>query len=142
MKRISSISTLILVLFIPVFWFVLFLSIGLGILLTDADEFSFMNPGLFRGIYWLVFIFFGVLIYFTLLRLKRVELDEEYVYITNYFKTIRIPLKEVHSIRSKSLLFRHLVRMELHYKSYFGRYIYFISDAEHIEYFQQKIFQE
>lgn len=76
---------------------------------------------------------------FTLIRLRRFEEEGNVVHIVNYFKTIRIHIREVHGGRSKTLLFRHLVRMELNYKSYFGKYIYFISDTEHIEYFQKKL---
>jgi len=131
MKRISSASTLIWVLFFPVTWFVLFFSFGLGISLTNGEEFSFMDANLFRMIYWLVFCIFGGIIYFSVLKLRRVEVDQDYIYVTNYFKTMKLSKAQVKNLSSKTLPFRLLVKMELHHKSYFGTKIYFICDNDH-----------
>ncbi|MBK9272130.1 MAG: hypothetical protein IPM48_11085 [Saprospiraceae bacterium] len=139
MKRISSASTLIWALFIPVSWFVLFFSFGLGITLTDGDEFSFMDANLFRGIYWILFLFFGTLIYFSFFRLRRVELDADFVYVTNYFKTIRIPRDQIKSLLSKKLPFRLLIKMSLYHRSYFGQHIYFICDNDHYLYLRREL---
>jgi energy-coupling factor transporter transmembrane protein EcfT len=142
MKRISSTSTLFFVLFVPVFWFVLFGSLGIGLLLTDSDEFSLMNGGLLKLVYWILFVFFALLIRFTLLRLKRVEMDGEYVYITNYFKTIRVPRSEIGGLSAKYIPMRLLARLTLSYKSYFGDTIYFICDQEHFDWMKAELKSE
>lgn len=139
MKRISSTATLFFVVFMPVFWFVLFGSLGIGLLLTDSDEFSLMNGGLLKAVYWSLFLGFALLIRFTVLRLKRVEMDGEYVYITNYFKTIRVARSEITGLRAKYIPLRLLARLSLSYKSYFGRNIYFICDQEHFDWMKTEL---
>ncbi|MEM8525754.1 MAG: hypothetical protein AAGG68_14020 [Bacteroidota bacterium] len=100
MTRLSSNWTLFYKFFIPTFWTVL---IGACVVATWV-----MKISLFPGVSYLVFgigltaIYTLVLLamYLFTLRLKRVEIDENYVYITNYFKNYRYPHQDIDFIKS------------------------------------------
>lgn len=130
MIRISSASTIILALFIPVFWLVFFGSLSLGLLITAPDDLPFSFNGLLKWIILGFFLIFSTVIYFTLFKLKRVDADHEFVYVSNYFKTVRIPIDQISELTCKSLSFRQLAKMQLNFKGIFGSKIYFITDSE------------
>ena len=65
--------------------------------------------------------------YLTLFNLKRIEFDEEYFYITNYFKTIKVPLQAIEGIylRPLPIIFS---KVKLINKSTLGKNFLFIPD--------------
>ena len=89
LRRISSSATLGLKLFIPVFWTVFFGAFTIAVLISGVGKSPlFGNPMFKLGV--VLFFLIGVAIqYFTVMQLKRVELDADHVYVTNYFKSYR-----------------------------------------------------
>ena len=124
MNRISSNATLFFVIFLPTFWLVFFGSLGLGLWMSSAEDIS---------------LGFGTIIYFTLLRLKRIEIDSNYLYITNYLKTIKVPFSEVNDLHVKSLFFRSVGRITFNYKTFFGKKIYFLCNSEHYDFLRAQV---
>jgi hypothetical protein len=130
MHRISSNLTLFLKIFIPTFWSVLFGAFTIAFLFGQAEGPYFIKNISFRlawlGVYLLIlFIFF-----LTVWKLKRVELDELFLYATDYFKTARYPFHSIAAIHSQKLPFFYLGRIELHTPGIFGKNIYFIQSRE------------
>lgn len=140
MKRISSASTIILSLFIPVFWFVFFGSFTAGILFSDSAELPFSFNGALKWIVPSFFILFTVLFYFTLVQLKRVDIDEHFLYVSNYFITVRIPFDQIKALSCKSVFFRQLGKITLVNKGRFGSRILFIAESEKYNILQSILF--
>ncbi len=130
MIRISSAATIILALFLPVFWFVFFGSISIGLLISSPEDLPFSFNGLLKWIILGFFLIFSTAIYFTLFKLRRVDADHDFVYVSNYFKTVRIPIDQITELTCKSLSFRQLAKMQLNFKGMFGSKIYFITDSD------------
>ncbi len=120
-QRISSNATLALNIFFPVFWIVFFGSLTVAL---------FLSPGLATGpLKWAMLAIFlsgVVILYFTLLKLKRVELDETHVYVSNYFKTYRYTYASVESLGISEFLFLSVGILRLRQAGRFGRRITFV----------------
>jgi hypothetical protein len=133
-QRISSNLTLFLKIFIPTFWFVFYGAIVIASFLSPAIA---TNAGLKYGI--LVFYLSGsVVIYFTLLNLKRVEYDDHFLYVTNYFKTVRIPWHNVKGFKEKKILFIPLGSFTFNTSITFGKRIHFLESPSLIKLFKEE----
>ena len=122
--RVSSSSTLFLKIFLPTVWIVFFGAFTLFIIFGAGRNFPDI-PGIRIGA--VLFYAAGLLLlYFTLLRLKRVEMDDDHVYVTNYFKTYRYTFQSVTRIQEIDMLLLTLVILTLAEKGAFGRKIAFV----------------
>ena len=73
-----------------------------------------------------VFITGTLFLAFTLMRLKRIEVGQEGVYVTNYFKNVRYPFSEIDGITTTSLVLFSVGTLHLKGKGSFGKSITFI----------------
>lgn len=138
MQRLSSNLTLLLKVVLPVSWVSFFGLFGLVIFLLDPMDEPFLTSTPFRAIYLAWFLLFAILIYFTLFQLKRVEEEDENIYMTNYFKTIKFPVKNIKKISVMNLGIIKIARMHLHQKGLFGSKIPFITKWSNFETFKNK----
>lgn len=139
MIRLSSSLTLGLALFVPVFWFVFFGSMTVFILATADEDIPVSNPGVFKTVLLICFLIFALLIYKTLMKLKRVEIEDQQLFVTNYFKTITFPIQHVIKIKEQKILGMTLVTMTIGYKTYFGKKIRFITDQYKSDILRQQL---
>ena len=121
MQRVSSSATLILKFFIPTFWIVFFGMLTISLWFVEFDFYGripklYMQLGM-TTIYLLVVL----LLWKTIMGLKRVEMDENYVYSTNYFKTFRYPYKSIEKVSQKNYLFFRTLSFYLNDKGSFGK---------------------
>jgi hypothetical protein len=127
MQRLSTNYTLFLKFFIPIFWLVFFGLFLLAMFTFGKDLAGFFQQPLFQ-IGAILFYLSGLaLFYFTLLSIKRVEADEHFVYVTNYFKTFRYPWHNVASIEESSFLSFKTVTITLKEAGQFGPNIRFVA---------------
>ena len=127
MQRVSSQFTIVLRIVIPTVWFTTILSIV--ILLGWAVRGKaglFANPFIWIGLL-LILISGYALIKFFLWRFYRVDLDRQYVYVSNYFKTYRYPYSEIESIANSKTLPGRVFLITLKSKGSFGNKIYFLA---------------
>jgi hypothetical protein len=120
MQRISSNLTLFYKFFIPTFvWTILgaFTVVVLNLAAVKTTT-RLLVLGIFLGMV--------ALLYFTVLRLKRVEIDEEYLYVTNYFKHVRYPLQNVEKIVERDFIIIRTATVHLHRAGSFGKTMTFI----------------
>ena len=68
----------------------------------------------------------SVRIYWEALKLKRVRVDDGYLYVSNYLKEISIPLSEISEVRSNGWPSHQHVRIQLRSPSEFGDKIFFM----------------
>lgn len=137
MIRISSSLTLGLSIFIPVFWFVFFGCFTLFIFFVENDDLPFSNPSLFRLVFLFSFLVFGFFIYHGLTKLKRVEIDEDFIYITNYFKTIKYPISMIDQIKEVSVFGFLRIKLILNSTTLFGKKIRFICNVDKYDLFKE-----
>ena len=124
-KRISSSLTLFFRIFVPVFWTVFFGALTIGLLVTS--QLPPVLDNLYFRIGVVVFYLSGLIIlYFTVLRLKRVEIDPQYVYVTNYLKTYRYPFHNIESVQEYNLILFYLATIRFKEKGSFGKKIHFL----------------
>ncbi len=125
MKHISSSATLFLKLILPTVYVVFFGMFLISLFVTDLQYIGPFSIGVWR-LGSLVLLLIGIgLIYGTLFQLKRVELDEQYIYATDYFKTYRYPYHHVEKIVAKPVLFFPVYQIHLQEAGAFGRKISF-----------------
>ena len=127
MYKISSNFTIFWKIFFPVFFLTLLYLLGFVMLFAENDAFFLFSSITAKIVYWIVMVIILIIFYFTILNIKRVEFDEQFFYVTNFFKTIRIPVEGVENIKLYSIpiLFS---RINLTNKSTFGKRITFIPD--------------
>ncbi len=138
MQRISSNSTLFLKIFLPTFWIVFFGIFTIAV--SQLDNNYFNGASAFSVKLFLVSFFLvgTALLYFTLMRLKRVELDDLYVYASNYFKTYRYPYHNVEKITERNMLLFHILSVHLKTPGKFGGKITFLLDEQMLRAFLEK----
>ncbi len=135
MRQLSSSWTLILRIFLPTIWLAFFGTFFLTLMFTNRTDMGSFSTSYFKmGLLAFVVIFL-VVFYNTLFRLKRVDADKEFLYVTNYFKNVRYPHADVDKIElSKGFLF-HYGTMFLKGKGSFGDKIIFIVSRKRLELF-------
>ena len=108
--RLSSNWTLILKVFIPITWFTFFLSFLLSSWIANPIEVPQITSFNFR-IGLIVFILGGILFFwFTFFRLKRVDANAEFIFVSNYFKTYRYTIESIESF----VIYDHLLFKGIH----------------------------
>ena len=126
MQRVSSSATILLKFFLPTFWIVFFGAFTLTVFLAGHDHYGNI-PASYLQIGSLLFFVLGVAgLYWAVIRLKRVEMDEEFVYVTNYFKTFRYPYHNVKKMEESDYLFFRSMHLHFHQPGSFGKKVTFI----------------
>lgn len=127
MIRLSSNSTMFLRFFVPIVWIVFFGAIAMAMVFHRGfqNALAEIHSALVPGLIALYLLTVGALA-LTLMRLKRIECDELFLYASNYFKTARYPYHQIKDIREQSFFGVPLVDVELKQKGVFGRRFFFI----------------
>lgn len=127
MNRVSSQLTIVLRIVIPTVWFTAILSTL--VMLTWAVRGKaglFSNPYIWLGVILIIatgYAFIRLLLW----RVYRVDMDSEYLYVTNYFKTYKYPYSEVDTIQDAGILKGRIFRITLKAKGSFGQKLYFVA---------------
>ncbi len=126
MNRLSSNWTLVLKIFIPVFWLVFFGALTVAAFVSNPIEAPQFTTKGFKIEMLIVIISGFFFFFFTFFRLKRVDTDGENIFVSNYFKTYKYPAKNIEKI----IIYNHLILKvaHLHFtgKSSFGKKILFV----------------
>ncbi len=133
--QLSSNSTLFYRLFVPTLWLGFFVAFFLSVLFADKSDIGGLG---INGLKWglLAFIVTFIFVFkYTLWKLLRVDTDLEYVYVTNFFRTVRYPLLDVEKIEiSKGFIYNYGV-LNLRGAGYFGKKLNFIASKPRVEKF-------
>ncbi len=135
MQRVSTNLTLFYKFFIPVFWIIFF-----GAFTTASffygEEMSSGIPVRSFQIGTVLFFLSGALVLaLTLMRLKRVEMNQDFVYVTDYFRNFRYPWHNIEQINEVRFLFLNLVTIRLKTPGTFGKRITFIASKSGLKNF-------
>ena len=136
MVRLSSNLTLFFKLFIPTGWVSFFGLFTLVIFVVDTTDKPLLASTVFRLSFLAFFLIFFAIIYFTIFQLKRVEHKEGDIYVTDYFKTIKLPIENIHRISTLNLIIFKVVWFHLKTKGVFGKRIPFIAKKSNFKSFE------
>jgi len=138
MQNISSNLTLLLKIFIPTFWITFFGAFTIASLITPNLELGFTSTFIFR-IGLTIFVLIGTsILYFTFIQLKRVDMDDEFMYVSNYFKTYRYSYPSIEKIKERDFLLFHTIHVHFKEKGEFGKKIVFLSRSDKLNRFLRK----
>jgi hypothetical protein len=135
--RISSNATLFFTLFVPTFWMAFFGIFSITVFVSNLEYYGSI-PGVYMR--WGTFLFYALgalLLYFTLMQLKRVEISTEHLYLTNYFKHRRYILADIAQIRTRDFGLFKLGTIDLKAPGSFGRRIRFLVSHKYFDSFWQ-----
>jgi hypothetical protein len=135
MVHVSSNLTLVFRIFIPTFWLAFFGLFTIAVFVLDTSYFGNIPAFLFRVGTVAFYIIGSFLIYFSLLKLKRVEMDEWFVFATNYFKTYKYPWHNVERLEERDLIIFQLVTVHLKEPGSFGKRLLFLASRKRFRLF-------
>ncbi len=134
MHNVSSQLTLFFKVFVPTIWISFFCTIGGFLLLSEAGQANNMSMtfgATLFGTIVLSFLLIGIgLLYFFLMRLKRVEFDNNFLYATNYIKHYRYPFHNIDYIEVKRFLLWRPTRVVLKTPGKFGKRFTFLANNQ------------
>jgi len=127
MQQVSTSLTLFLKIFFPVFWIVFFAAFTFAVWDLDRGSFGGIPIGSFRiGVS--IFLLIGIaLLYWSVMRLKRVEMDDKYVYVTNYFKNFKYPWHNISKLEERDFIVFRTIHLRLKEPGEFGKRITFVA---------------
>lgn len=124
--NISSGLTLFVKFILPIMSLGVFLPFMLFLFTADSVNYSGSLPlALVRLLIISFLISMGLILRFTLMRLMRVEVDAEHVYVSNYFKTVRYTFDSIETIDDQIILLFRVPVVRLKAAGIFGKNIYF-----------------
>ena len=121
MNRLSSNITLILSIFFPISWFVFFGAFLMAIWIIDPEDIVSIEAN-----------------YNVFCKYKRVEYDHEFVYLTNYIKTVKTPYSQIEKISSNKIFGFLNLKIYLKHKGVFGSKIKCISRPHYFADFENR----
>ncbi|MEM7102204.1 MAG: hypothetical protein AAF502_03660 [Bacteroidota bacterium] len=131
MENVSSSSTLFLKFFFPTIWIVFFGTITLFLFLqTGVDTADVVRPSASKvaKLGMLTIFILGILfLYYFFMRLKRVDMDEHFIYVTNYFKVYKYPYSNISHIEKQRFLLWRPTRIYFVEAGSFGNHITFLA---------------
>lgn len=124
MIRLSSGWTLLLRLFLPVFYLVFMGALTAATIIQGSEVSPVFGTWIYR-LSMIGLLTLGILtIRFTVWRLLRLDASSTHFFITNYFKTFRYSMESIQSIRPFNVLFWHFIKIKLKEKGSFGQHLY------------------
>ncbi len=126
MQRVSTNLTLFYKIFLPTFWFVFFGIFTLAVFFAGMSYYGYIPAGVMKIILLTFLVPGGALLYWKFMRLKRVEMDENYLYVSNYFKTFRYSFQSVEKLEKVKSFLNNYIRIHLKESGHFGKEILFI----------------
>ncbi len=136
MQHVSSSLTLFLKFAFPIGWIIFFGAMTVALWLTDqVNVVAGLPIESFRIILTVAFMIGVLLLYWSVMRIKRVEMDKDFFYVTNYFKNVRYPYHQIEKIKEKDYLFFRTVHIYLKKSASFGKRITFVASRDRFNIF-------
>ncbi len=122
MQRISSNLTIFYKLFLPTFWFIFMGCLTAFVVFSDSQTTPLFPDFNSKMIFLGLFVLFGILIYFSIFQLKRMDANASGFFISNYFKTYKYSFADVEDIKYLDLPFFKLMRIKMKGKTAMGKH--------------------
>lgn len=138
MQRLSSNATLFLKIFLPVFWTTVIVLCNLVLWLGPQHYFGGLPLESLRWAFVLLLITGATTFWLLFWPLKRVEANEEYVYVSNYFKTARYRWdQDIAAFTEHSFLFLRFAVLQMKGRGTFGSSVRFVVSRKLLEDFRE-----
>lgn len=124
--RVSSNLTLILKIFFPTLWIAFFGLLTIAIFFSSGEDNLLFADWTFKLSVLGFFLLFLVIIYFTIMKLLRVEFAEKTFSASNYFKTYQYKYEDIDEIVEYDILIKTIVRIKMKGMTKHGRSIFFL----------------
>ncbi len=125
--NITSSSTIFWKFFLPTFWIVFFTTITLGLIFSEIKPTSI--PKEYFSVLMVVTLLLGIGFFLlSTIRLKRVEMDGEFLYVTNYFKWYRYPYHNIDRIIERDMVLLKVITVKFKESGNFGKKIFFLAN--------------
>ena len=130
MERVSSQLTIFLRIALPTIWMAMVFSFAVLLFwAVRGKAYLFSNPLIWIGL--LLILGSGIaFIKFILWKVYRVDMDENFIYISNYFKTYKYPYADIDHIRESKLLPGRVFIIALKAKGSFGKEVAFLASQK------------
>lgn len=140
-KQLSSSLTLFWVIAVPTMWSAFFGIFTIAVFFSEREYFGFVSSALLKVLIPIILLG-GLLIFvYTIMRFRRIDLDADFVYATNYMKTYRYPWHNVESIQTKKGILFNKGFIKLKEEGNFGTQLSFLlSNRRWREFVEQNIF--
>lgn len=126
--NLSSNWTLFLKIFFPILWGVFFGLITLTFWVSDRPSVGAMPINSFRLLMSSFFFTGMAVLYFSFIQLKRVEVDEHFLYVTNYKDTARYPFHNIEKVEEANYFLFKIYRVFFKEKGIFGKKVVFLAN--------------
>jgi len=107
------------------FWKYVFSTVWLGVF-TIGTIASIHACGIEGMFFFIALIFSFAIYYYSYYRAKSVHIDNEYLYVSNFKKNIKIPLKNIKHVSDNFMLNPRPIFIEFRNETEFGKRIMFI----------------
>jgi hypothetical protein len=114
---------------------VFFTSFLVAIFFIDPDKIPFMGSWQFRVGYVVMYLLFGLFLYFTFIQLLRVDMGPENFHASNYIKIYAYKYKDIEKIDEQNYGLFRLITIHLRAEGSLGKKITFIPSYKNYEYF-------
>jgi hypothetical protein len=131
-KLISSNSTLFYRLFMPMFGSAVLCALVIACW-ADADGglmSDILPPNVGNGIFTLLFIGWLLLVWRKMWTLRRVEMDDEHLYVSDYWHTAKYGIEDIETVKERKTLWLPMATIHLRGKGRFGRDIRFVKGRD------------
>jgi hypothetical protein len=136
-NNITSSATLFWKIFFPTFWIVFFFTLAMGLAFSEIKPTS-IPKNAFTILMFVTLALGIILFYLTIIRLKKVELDEDFIYVTNYFKWYKYPYHNVDRIIEKDLVLAKIITLKFKEPGKFGKKIFFLANHRKLNEFLEE----
>ena len=131
MQRVSSNLTIFFKIFLPAVYITFFGLVSIMFMVIDPGDFPLAgNPYIKYGVA-AVYVFFVIMIYFTIMNLKRVEFGDGYIVVSNYFKTYRYRFEDVERMYEYNFGLFTIITIVMIARTKMGRKIRFLAQMKY-----------
>jgi len=116
-KKLSTSLTFLFKFIFPTFW--------IGCILLGSVA-LFISEGLIGFVFLAAAILIGAFMYYTVISAKAINIDQDNLYISNYFKEIIVPLENVSHISENFFISPRLITISVYDETDFGSQIKFL----------------
>lgn len=135
MQTVSSNWTLFLKLCLPTIYITFLGAFTMAMFFTEVQFVGPLPAHIFRLILLGILLVGVLFLYWSVMRIKRVAMDEHFVYATNYFKNYRYPYHNIEKVVEKDWLFFRTIHVSLKEPGSFGKKISFIASKKRLNAF-------
>jgi hypothetical protein len=127
-RTLSSAQTFLMKFVFPTVWLAGFTAATVMLFTTGGftDPDGFPPPPEIKWLFLSATVLGGVFLYWCCMRLKRVEIDEQWLYVSNYLRGVRVPLRDIEQVSENRWINIRPITVEFRRDTEFGSQITFM----------------